>query len=184
MVESHYIKATHIPDTDMQLTYLIGNVTQPLTSRALIAHVCNDVGAWGRGVVLAIGKAYPLAEMTYRSLTDKRKLGTVQIVEISEDVLVANMIAQRDIVRMSRSTSPIRYDSLRLCLEQVYVYAVDHALTVHLPRIGCGLAGGTWELVEPIILKCMTVDTYVYTLESEKDRYPLSEGVIQPERQD
>ena len=23
--------------------------------------------------------------------------------------------------------------------------------TVHMPRIGCGLAGGTWDNIEPII---------------------------------
>jgi hypothetical protein len=23
--------------------------------------------------------------------------------------------------------------------------------SVHLPRIGCGLAGGRWELIEPLI---------------------------------
>jgi hypothetical protein len=31
-----------------------------------------------------------------------------------------------------------------------------------MPRIGCGLAGGKWEEIEPIIKKLMTVDTYVY----------------------
>lgn len=41
----------------------------------------------------------------------------------------------------------------------------DHAkrlnASVHMPRIGCGLGGGTWEEVEPIIVRTLT-DTQVH----------------------
>jgi len=26
---------------------------------------------------------------------------------------------------------------------------------VHMPRIGCGLAGGTWDRIEPIIVRAL-----------------------------
>ncbi len=29
--------------------------------------------------------------------------------------------------------------------------AVAERASVHMPRIGCGLAGGKWEVVEPLI---------------------------------
>ena len=29
------------------------------------------------------------------------------------------------------------------------------SLSVHMPRIGCGLAGGTWERIEPLIVKVL-----------------------------
>ena len=41
-----------------------------------------------------------------------------------------------------------------------------------MPRIGCVLAGGSWDLIEAIIKKVMTVDTYVYTIAEQKDRWP------------
>ena len=31
------------------------------------------------------------------------------------------------------------------------LFAIDHKASVHMPRIGCGLAGGKWELIEQII---------------------------------
>ncbi|SCD98200.1 hypothetical protein GA0115246_1088311 [Streptomyces sp. SolWspMP-sol7th] len=55
---------------------------------------------------------------------------------------------------------PVRYE------------AIDEALrlgaTVHLPRIGCGLAGGQWDLVEPLIRERLTqrgVGVTVYDVE-------------------
>ena len=31
--------------------------------------------------------------------------------------------------------------------------ALDLGASVHLPRIGCGLAGGDWGRVEPLLVK-------------------------------
>jgi hypothetical protein len=41
-----------------------------------------------------------------------------------------------------------------------------------MPRLGAVLSGGSWNLIENIIKKTMTVETYIYTLESQKDRWP------------
>jgi hypothetical protein len=30
-------------------------------------------------------------------------------------------------------------------------FAIDNNAAVHMPRIGCGLAGGTWDKIEPLI---------------------------------
>ena len=46
---------------------------------------------------------------------------------------------------------PIRYDALRTCLAKVARKALETNASVHMPRIGCGLAGGKWEAVEPIM---------------------------------
>jgi O-acetyl-ADP-ribose deacetylase (regulator of RNase III) len=31
-------------------------------------------------------------------------------------------------------------------------HALEKGASVHMPRIGCGLAGGRWELIEPMIV--------------------------------
>jgi hypothetical protein len=42
--------------------------------------------------------------------------------------------------------------------------AKQSGATIHMPRIGCGLAGGRWDEVELIINEVCTVDVYVYDL--------------------
>ena len=64
---------------------------------------------------------------------------------------VANMIGQHGIYKDSKGLPPIRYDAVRQCLKEVALFAIDHKASVHMPRIGCGLAGGKWELMEQII---------------------------------
>jgi O-acetyl-ADP-ribose deacetylase (regulator of RNase III) len=57
----------------------------------------------------------------------------------------------------------IRYDALEKCLVQVRNYAISKGASVHMPRIGCGLAGGKWSEIEPIIERALEgVDVYVY----------------------
>jgi O-acetyl-ADP-ribose deacetylase (regulator of RNase III) len=74
------------------------------------------------------------------------------------------MVGQHGI-RTGSSGPPIRYDALELCLTRVAEHAVTLSASVHMPRIGCGLAGGRWELVEPIIVRTLCardVATTVY----------------------
>lgn len=46
---------------------------------------------------------------------------------------------------------PIRYEAVREGLKRVAQEAKSLGASVHMPRIGCGLAGGRWEEIEPII---------------------------------
>lgn len=153
------------------IAYIIGDATQPQgDGQQIIAHVCNDVGAWGRGFVLALSRRWSAPERIYlNSFRDRPtpSLGRVQLIWVSETVAVANMIAQRGIRSTPEALPAIRYDALHLCLETLGHHAVLTGASVHIPRIGCGLAGGTWEQVEPIVratLAARGVPTFVYTL--------------------
>ena len=152
----------------MGITYLRGDATDPQASGIqIIAHICNDVGGWGKGFVLALSRRWSEPEQCYRAWfrsKDRFELGEVQFVPVGESLEVANMIAQRDIVPGSEGP-PIRYDALEKCLEKVAGHAAANSASVHMPRIGCGLAGGTWDKVEPIILKTLVasgVAVFVY----------------------
>lgn len=65
-----------------------------------------------------------------------------------------------------RNPKPIRYEAIEQGLRVVRYYATlgPHAgSSIHMPRIGCGLAGGKWEEMEPIIesvLKDLSVTVY------------------------
>jgi O-acetyl-ADP-ribose deacetylase (regulator of RNase III) len=138
------------------ITYLKGDATCPQAKGVkIICHVCNDIGGWGKGFVLAISRRWAQPEAEYRKwhAADKDSgfaLGRVQFVQVEPYIWVANMVGQRGIKRGS-SGPPIRYDAVAESLQQVAVKARELGASVHMPRIGCGLAGGEWSQVEPLI---------------------------------
>ncbi|MBW3600208.1 MAG: macro domain-containing protein, partial [Planctomycetes bacterium] len=68
------------------------------------------------------------------------------LVQIAESAWVANMVAQAG-TRVTKHGPPIRYPALRECLRQLAAEAKNVNASVHMPRLGCGLAGGKWEEV-------------------------------------
>ena len=158
------------------ITYLKGDATAPKGhGPRVIAHICNDIGAWGAGFVLALSRRWPEPEEQYRHWSRNRHnyegppgpfvLGGVQLVRVEPAIWVANMIAQEGI-RRADNTAPLRYDALRTCLWRLsssLKYMV--APTLHMPRIGCGLGGGRWEMVEPLLTEMLgETPIFVYDL--------------------
>lgn len=147
----------------MNINYLIGDATYPIgDGRKIIAHINNDIGAWGSGFVLAVSKRWKEPEKQYRSLRTY-ELGNVQFVQVERDIVVANMIAQHKTGVIS-NIPPIRYDSLKKCLISLNESAITLGATIHMPKIGSGIAGGDWDVIQDIIESTLTRDVYVYTL--------------------
>ena len=142
----------------MAITYRIGDATQPEGGGTrIIVHVCNDSGAWGRGFVMAISRRWPAPEARYRAWFLQKGfggrpfgLGEVQFVKVEDQLFVANLIGQHG-VRGRSNPAPIRYEAVRQGLRRVGVIACQTKASIHMPRIGCGLAGGNWDLMGPII---------------------------------
>lgn len=151
----------------MAIEYVVGDATYPIgDGNRLIAHVCNNKGGWGRGFVLAVSARWKEPERQYRSRfqTGMFGLGLTQIIEVEPQLFVANMIAQKG-YGWEGGKPPIQYDHLRGCLRQVARFARENGCSVHAPRIGCGLAGGTWEVVETIIVAELgAIPVYIYDL--------------------
>ena len=141
-----------------KISYLVGDATAPATPGSnIIVHVCNDIGAWGKGFVMALSKRWPEPESQYKTWYAERKtndfdLGAVQFVHVEAHVWVANMIGQHRI-KGTKEGPPIRYNAVEKCLGRVAKKAIELEASVHMPRIGCGLAGGKWEEIEPIITR-------------------------------
>ena len=155
-----------------KLHYLIGDATEPVRRPAMIIHVCNNTNGWGRGFVLAVSAKFPEAERQYHEWfrTEHPQLGQVQFVQVKPEICIGNMISQEGI-RWQGNVPPIRYGALNDCLKLAYGKALKENMTVHMPRIGAVLSGGDWRQIEKIILANITVDSYVYTLEKQKDRW-------------
>jgi O-acetyl-ADP-ribose deacetylase (regulator of RNase III) len=47
--------------------------------------------------------------------------------------------------------APVRYEAIGAALAALAPLALEQGASVHMPRIGCGLAGGRWERVEPLV---------------------------------
>ena len=140
-----------------EITYLKGDATcSQAKGRKIICHICNDIGKWRKGLVLAISRRWKDPEEQFKAwhrgdTSQRFALGEVQLVQVEPTLWVANLVGQRGLTSKKRSEPPIRYDALRLGLASVREHAARLGASVHMPRIGCGLAGGRWELIEPII---------------------------------
>ncbi|MDI3405263.1 macro domain-containing protein [Streptomyces cavernicola] len=140
------------------ITYVRGDATAPQGKGVkLIAHVCNDLGGWGKGFVLAVSRRWPEPEAAYRRWHRERAgsefgLGAVQFIQVEPYVWVANMIGQRGI-RTGSKGAPVRYEAIDAALGRLGDKALELGASVHMPRIGCGLAGGKWSRIEPLIME-------------------------------
>ncbi|WP_316787696.1 macro domain-containing protein [Pedobacter frigoris] len=144
----------------MNIDYKNGDATKPENKgNKIIVHVCNDIGGWGKGFVMAISKRWKEPERSYRDwfkTKDNFVLGQVQFVQVEAELWVANLIGQHKINKDEQGNAPIRYEAILSGLDKVGEYALENNMTVHMPRIGCGLAGGTWDKIEPIIQSTLT----------------------------
>lgn len=161
----------------MKISYINGDVLKiDAKGRRFLCHCCNDIGVMGAGVALAISKKWPIVKSEYLKWYKDGieglpfELGNFQIVSvdsvepqpINESAIngrvftyVVNLIGQEGI-GVKNGKTPIRYNALRngfLELSKIIVNSPN--CSVHMPRIGCGLAGGRWEEVEPIILETL-----------------------------
>lgn len=143
-----------------EIQYIKGDATNPQQDgNKIIAHICNDIGGWGKGFVMAISKRWKNPEKRYREWFKSVQyfaLGEVQFVQVQEDLWVANMIGQHKINKDEQGNAPIRYEAVKEALEKVGAFSTENTASVHMPRIGCGLAGGKCEEIEPLIISALS----------------------------
>jgi O-acetyl-ADP-ribose deacetylase (regulator of RNase III) len=155
------------------ITYTTGDATEPIgPGPKVLVHVCNDRGRWGKGFVVAISKRWKTPEAAYRRWfseggADPFELGQVLIVKVAEELWVANLVGQQG-MDAKAGVPPVRYAAIATGLERVAEFAQLHDASVHMPRIGCGLAGGKWEEIETIIQRTLLatdIEVTVYDYE-------------------
>lgn len=160
----------------MSIRYVIGDATQPEgEGTKVIVHVCNDIGAWGAGFVKALSKRWPEPERQYRGWYQSCKpasmpLGAWEPVWVNSGLCVINLIGQEGIRTSKEGIPPVRYGAIRRGLMSIGDWAMRKGVSIHMPRIGCGLAGGEWSEIEPIIngtLIARGVPVTVYDLEGK-----------------
>ncbi len=152
------------------ITYLVGDATYPIgEGQKILPHVCNTIGGWGAGYVLALSKRWKEPEEFYLSQRGKWFLGDVHLVRVTEDITVANMVAQR---ALRSQWNPVPFDAAACerCLEKVAEAALMNKASIHAPRFGSGLSGGRWSTVEHIIERTLCskdIPVFIYDLETK-----------------
>jgi len=147
------------------ITYVVGDAAA-LGGIKILAHVVNLKGYWGKGFVMAVEERWPGTKAAYRDFlanSEHAKLGRIMFCPYN-GIVIANMIAQEDIARRS-NPNPLDYQALESCLGELANTANYLQASIHMPRIGTGLAGGDWKKIEPLITKYLNKhDVTIYSL--------------------
>ena len=130
------------------------------TAADVILHVVNCQGAMSSGISFELRKKWPIVFDTYinwfyeyekSSLQGKGRgiLGDVCLAKVNDFQYVANLFAQE--YYGSDGKKYIDYDALKRCLKTIAILPID-GMKIAIPHnMGCGLAGGDWNVVMTII---------------------------------
>lgn len=154
------------------ITELVGDALEPRGHGVkLVAHVVPDKAApWGGGGFAAqVRRRFPHVWSDFRQQAVAGRaapeLGSVFISTLNANVQIVHMVAQHGIG--PSSTQRLRFAPLAECLSIVRTSAEKIGATVHMPRIGTGHGGASWEIVKELITDELVdrgIDTTVYQL--------------------
>jgi O-acetyl-ADP-ribose deacetylase (regulator of RNase III) len=124
-----------------------------------LAHITNCFCTMGGGVAYQIAKNFPYAEKSDKStqVGDKKKLGKIIIVSGSP-INIINCYAQYNFGTNKRQ---LNYEALYRCLEEISD-RVSVNSSILIPQIGCGLAGGNWNIVKNMIEEVLKYHNIIY----------------------
>jgi len=161
----------------MSLHYAIGNAADPPDRPVAILHIVNNLGMWGAGFTRAINARWGAGpERGYRFWRDtKGGYCQVSIVDPGAAYIV-HLFAQHG-VRGPGNPKPLDLRWLDAALRDAALWAHatvaagTHPLAIAMPRIGCGLAGGRWEEVEPLVQEHLAGQFHVTVYDLEAQRH-------------
>ena len=140
----------------------------------ILVHQTNCFGIMGAGIAKKIAAKYPEAERANREYSfinsPEAIFSSVLPIRCHDGKYVVNMYAQFKYGRGRRQTN---YDAFEKCLGLLAVFCSEHpTLTVGFPYgIGCGLAGGDWNIVSRMIrsfAKKVPNDVFIIKLQEEQ----------------
>lgn len=132
---------------------LRGNVLS--VTSGIIVQGCNAQGVMGSGIAGQLRMLYPKIFNHYlahlkRYGSPEGAMGTVDLVPISETLLIANAITQLDFGRDPNKVY-VSYPAIQRAFETIAEAASWQGTHVHYPQIGAGLGNGDWNVISDII---------------------------------
>jgi hypothetical protein len=126
----------------------------------IICHQVNCIGVMDAGIAFQIKTKYPIVFTQYKQYIDSRCkniLGSLQIVRVNKELSIANIFGQYDIRRIAGGERKTDYNAIDTSFKALKVYVSQNALdpdNVYIPeKMGCGLAGGNWDVYIAIVLQ-------------------------------
>lgn len=158
------------------IKYKTGNLLG--VKSGIIVHGVNTLGVMGAGVALAIREKYPECFEEYKEYIaaevemaqeafdadleiddclmeidrpgSEILLGEVNYFEVNKKLLIANAFTQDRIGFDQDGNPPADLDAITCCLEEIADTAKSYKMSIHMPKIGCGLGGLDWNDVSVI----------------------------------
>jgi O-acetyl-ADP-ribose deacetylase (regulator of RNase III) len=116
--------------------------------KVVLLHGCNCFHTMGGGIALYLKNKYP--EIYEADLItkygDREKLGGFSYEEINNNLTIANCYTQHG---YGNDRVYVESDAIFNSVSRVCEYYPNHYIL--MPKIGCGLAGGDWKEIKPII---------------------------------
>ncbi len=137
------------------IVYNKGNLLVHSTDK-IIVHGVNCLGVMGAGVALSLKLKYPELEPNYKAYCktwegdSPNLLGEVFPFLANDGILILNMFTQAKV--SSHGDKMVSYDALYDGFIKVSEFCVNNDVSsISIPKIGAGLGGGRWSIIEKII---------------------------------
>ena len=162
------------------ITYKNGNLLE--SNCSVICHQVNCQGVMGSGIAKQIRDKWPEVFTRYQeymnyfwnmgiATSSKHYLGQIYLCKVADNKYVANFFSQD--IYLPKGVCHTHYEAFRICCKKLKNHMDDYATlknaTIGFPyKIGCGLAGGDWSIVEKIIEEELgnefNVEIYQYSM--------------------
>lgn len=134
------------------IEYRKGNLLD--VKSGIIIHGCNAQGVMGSGVALAIKQKYPQVYKDYKQ--ERLYLGQSIRTWVDDELLVISAITQHNYGRDGKRY--VNYVAIANVFSEAIVTAYAYDYVLHFPKIGAGLGGGDWSIIEQLINDCDPTD--------------------------
>ena len=129
-----------------------GDLVKQADEFDVVIHGCNCMNTMGGGIAVALRVAYPgiydADTIAYKA--GKVRLGNMSIhFEPSINTTFVNCYTQHDFKGRKTGKRDVDYFAIKECMQKVKKRF--SGMKIGIPLIGCGLAGGDWNLVSTII---------------------------------
>lgn len=149
-----------------ELSMIVSSLGDILESNCdIIVHQVNCKGVMGAGLAKQIRDKYPNVYEEYKKFCDQDNLlGKAQFVPIAYKKYICNLFGQDDYGTGLQTD----YEAFEKAIAEIKEIAWEHDFSIAIPYgIGCGLAGGSWDIISNIIDKYFeysSVYCYIYKL--------------------
>lgn len=125
-----------------------------------LCHQVNCMGKMGSGIAKTVREKFPTAFVEYSNVclhnekTPSDLLGSIFQSKCGDKIIV-HMFAQEQFGRSIRYTD---YDAFLNCLKRIRATVPAGSVIAFPHGIGCGLGGGSWSIIFPMIEEVLAGD--------------------------